>query len=90
MTPEDRFTVTISMKIDRVTGGEGKEGEISSMNIVYNNMDYGDVVGVEALISTTLIPALVGAGLQAAETMGIDMTPVKEMNAAGKNAVGRQ
>jgi len=77
MKAEDKFTVTISLEVDRKTGGPGKEGIMSTMDIIYNNMDYADVVGVEALVSMTLVPALVEAGFTQAEAMGLDMTPVR-------------
>lgn len=71
MKPEDKFNVKISMEIVRTTGGTEKEGPMSDMNINYYGMDYGDVVAVEGLVSSTLVPALVEAGFVSAEAAGI-------------------
>ena len=76
MTPNDSFTVTISLSVDRTTGGVEKEGRISEFNLIYNRMDYGDVVAVEALVTETLLPALVGAGYEQAAAMGIDVPAI--------------
>jgi len=84
MNQEDKFTVTISVKIDRRTGGADKEGVMANMDVVYNNMNYGDVVGVEAIVVESLLPALVGAGFVQAEAMGLDMDPVRNMVNAKK------
>lgn len=86
MTPEDKFTVKISMEITRETGEPDKKGVMSDMSIKYYNMDYGDVVAVESLVTSNLVPALLEAGYKSAEASGIAIPPMagRPMNTKGR------
>jgi len=70
-TQNDLYTTTISLNVDKDSGDS--PGNRHSTVLTYKHMDYGDVVAIEALVSNTLLPALINAGFVAAEAAGISV-----------------